>query len=63
MIKETKQILDEWFDNGNIKDENRLNYFVLCDYFNVPFGEKTFKCKHFKKLKKRFKKEVSRATK
>ena len=58
-----KKILDEWFDDSDIKEENRLNYFVLCDYFKVPLSEKTFKCKHYKKLKKKFKKEIKEATK
>lgn len=51
-------ILDNWFDESEIKSENRVNYLVLCEHYNE---EKTFKCKHFKKLVKRFKKEVKNA--
>ncbi len=52
-----KRILDNWFSDSNIKDENRVNYVVLSDYFKE---NKTFKCKHFKKLKKKFRSEVDK---
>ena len=55
-----QEILEEWFFDSKIDEKNRVDYVVLCDYFNE---EKTFKCKHFKKLKKRFKKEVQKAIK
>ena len=55
-----QEILEEWFFDSKIDEKNRLNYIVLCDFFNE---EKTFKCKHFKNLKKRFKKEVKKAIK
>jgi hypothetical protein len=54
------EILNEWFDESKIEEKNRVNYIVLCDYYNE---EKTFKCKHYKKLKKRFKKEIQKETK
>ena len=54
------QILEDWFEDSKIKEENRVNYVVLCDYFKV---EKTFKCKHFKKLKSKFEKEVKELSK
>lgn len=53
------RLLDELFDDSKIKDENRTNYLILCEYFKEVT---TFKCKHFKKLKKRFKKEVKYET-
>ena len=53
-----KEILDEWFSESKIEEKNRANYVILCDYFQV---DKNFKCKHFKKLKKKFKKEVDNA--
>ena len=54
------QILNDWFDDSKIVDEDRINYVVLCDYFNE---DKTFKNKHLKKLKKRLKKEIAKETK
>jgi len=54
------EILDEWFNDSKIAEKNRVNYIILCDYFNV---EKTFKCGHYKKLKKRLKKEITKETK
>ena len=55
-----KVILDDWFDVSKIQDKNRMNYFVLCEYYNEPL---TFKCKHYKKLSKKFKKEIDKETK
>jgi len=55
-----QQILDDWFDNSKIKDSNRMNYVVLCDYYEEM---KTFKCKHYKKLSKKFKKEIQKEIK
>ena len=52
------ELLNEWFDESKITEENRINYVVLCDYYKE---EKTFKCKHYKKLVKKFKKEVENA--
>jgi len=54
------EILNDWFDESNIKESNRVNYIVLCDYYKEV---KTFKCKHFKKLRKRFKKDLKKETK
>ena len=54
------EILNDWFDDSNISDKNRVNYIVLCDYYGE---EKTFKNKHFKKLKKKFKKEIQKESK
>ena len=54
------EILNDWFDESNIKESNRVNYIVLCDYYKEV---KTYKCKHFKKLRKRFKKDLKKETK
>lgn len=52
-----ERILEDWFSDTNIKDKDKINYLILCDYYNE---EKTYKNKHFKKLKKRIKKEIDR---
>ena len=54
-----KRLLEELFDDSNIKDESRIDYLILCEYFKE---EKTFKYKHFKKLKKKFKREINKLT-
>lgn len=49
-----EKILEDWFSDTNIKDKDKINYLILCDYNE----EKTYKNKHFKKLRKRIKKEI-----
>ena len=49
------RLLEELFNNSKIKEENRVNYLILCNYFKE---QSTFKCKHFKKLKRKFKKAI-----
>jgi len=56
-----QQILDNLFDDSNIKEKDQVNYLVLCDYYECSKDCRTFKNKHFKKLKKKFKKEVDNA--
>ncbi len=57
------KILNDLFDESKIKEESRKDYIILCDYFDIPKDQRTYKCKHLKKLKKKFKKEVEKATK
>ena len=51
------QILDDWFSDSKIDEKDRIKYIILCDYFNEI---KTFKRKHFKKLKNRIKEEIKK---
>ena len=49
------KILEDLLGDTKIKLENKENYVILCKYYNEePKGS----CKHFKKLKKKFKKEI-----
>ena len=55
-----RRLIEELFDNSKIKDEDRMDYLVLAEYFEE---EKTFKKKHLKSLKKKFEKEKKDLTK
>jgi len=57
------KILNDLFDDSKIKEESRKDYIILCDYFDIDKEQRSYKCKHLKKLKKKFKKEVEKATK
>ncbi|MCD6435247.1 MAG: hypothetical protein J7L15_02485 [Clostridiales bacterium] len=54
------RLLEELFDNSKIKETNRVNYLILCEYFKETTN---FKCKHFKKLKRKFKTEIQKEIK
>jgi hypothetical protein len=55
-----QKILDDLFKDSNIKEENRAGYLALADYYQEP---KSFKNSHFKKLRKRLKKEITKECK
>ncbi len=55
------KLINDLFDDSKIKEESRKDYIILCDYFEIPKNERTYKCKHLKKLKKKFKKEIKKA--
>jgi len=57
------ELLNNIFDESKIKEESRVDYIILCDYFEIPKDQRTFRCKHLKKLKKKFKKEIEKASK
>ena len=63
LTEKLNEIIKEWFDESNIdSDEKRRNYIVLCNYFEITLADRTYKCKQFKKLKKKFKKEIEKET-
>ncbi len=55
------KLMNNLFDDSKIKEESRKDYIIFCDYFDIPKDQRTYKCKHLKKLKKKFKKEIKKA--
>jgi len=58
-----KQVVNSFFSDPEMEDTNKVNYLVLCEYYKVPNDKRTYKCKHFKKLRKKFKKEIDKESK
>ena len=58
-----KTVLEYLLGDEPIPKSQEEKYEFLCDYFKCPKAKRTFSEKHYKKLKKRLKKEVQKAMK